>query len=102
MNRVQSEREELNAWKSKSEQDLTEQTEYVMHAVTQVRTPDELQNIYKELLKLKTQVMASFGEYPGSMGFRADKSKFVDSARKSSTSLAGSAQKRVSFPAVLA
>lgn len=31
-----------------------------MHAVTKVRTPDELQNIYKELLKLKNLVSASF------------------------------------------
>ena len=30
-----------------------------MHAVTQVRTPDELQSIYKELLKLKTMVAGS-------------------------------------------
>ena len=30
-----------------------------MHAVTQVRTPDELQSIYKELLKLKSMVAGS-------------------------------------------
>ena len=38
------------------EKDLTEATDQLMYQVTQVRTPDELQNIYKELLGLKNHV----------------------------------------------
>ena len=43
-----------------SERELVEQTDAAMLAVTQVRTPDELQSIYKELLKLKTMMSQSF------------------------------------------
>ena len=39
-----------------SEREMIEQTEAAMLSVTQVRTPDELQSIYKELLKLKAMM----------------------------------------------
>jgi len=91
-----AEREELCQLKSSSELGLIEQTDSVMQAVTQVRTPDELQNIYKELLKLKTLVQRSFEQ----LASRVDSGQSPDSARKNAP--LGSAQKRVSFPAVLA
>ena len=55
---------------------MIEQTEAVMHSVTQVRTPDELQNIYKELLKLKNFVASSFERQtpPASKPAKQDKS----------------------------
>ncbi len=64
-----------------------------MHSITQVRTPDELQNIYKELLKLKNNVMASFQSAPAYQApaktAKIDKSSFLDSARKNNHSTGG-------------
>ena len=59
--------------------------------MTQVRTPDELQSIYKELLKLKTMMSSSFtATFPADrsgLGNQSDSkpkggSVLIDSARK--------------------
>ena len=64
-----------------------------MHSVTQVRTPDELQTIYKELLKLKTMVSDSFGKVtpkPAASETRDLSPGKLDSARKQSSSVQSS------------
>ena len=85
-----------------------EQTDHVMHAVTQVRTPDELQNIYKELLKLKTMMSQA---QSAASSLALSKSSSIVSATSNGTSTTdrgsvvgseSSSKKRVTFPAVLA
>lgn len=77
---LQNEKDSIEENKKMVEKDLVDQTELVMHAVTQVRTPDELQNIYKELLKLKTMMSGSFAKI-GSPDMQQIKS-IMASARK--------------------
>ena len=99
----QSERDQVDEWKHQSEDSLVNQTEHVMHAVTQVRTPDELQNIYKELIKLKALVSSSFASKPYVPGGMAEPPRKANAqVVGSSGSIQGSGQKRVTFPAVIA
>lgn len=112
INEIQFEHDEKEVRQIESEQNLIDLTQHVMHQVTQVRTPDELQNIYKELLKLKTVMSSSFtATFPADRSAISNQSDskpkggsaLIDSARKqNSRSVLSSGQKRVTFPAVLA